>query len=123
MGPLGTHPSAGVSLATLAALFFPQYGKFCEGCLFSTPQPRRLLLPWLGGLTHSARNAHRSSAVREDCISELCRYGAAELHNVAAFIGGAAAHEVVKLTTRQYIPFNNTYVFNGMTGSATTIDL
>jgi amyloid beta precursor protein binding protein 1 len=63
------------------------------------------------------------SAVREDCISELCRYGAAELHNVAAFIGGAAAHEVVKLTTRQYIPFNNTYVFNGMTGSATTIDL
>ena len=49
--------------------------------------------------------------------------GTAELHNVAAFIGGAAAHEVVKLTTRQYIPFNNTYVFNGMTGSATTIDL
>lgn len=64
-----------------------------------------------------------SAVVGEDYIQEICRYGATELHSIAAFIGGAAAQEVIKLATNQYIPFNNTFVFNGMSGSSTTIEM
>ncbi|TQD88656.1 hypothetical protein C1H46_025788 [Malus baccata] len=34
----------------------------------------------------------------EDLINEMCRFGAAELHAVAAFIGGIASQEVIKMT-------------------------
>ncbi|RXH89974.1 hypothetical protein DVH24_032331 [Malus domestica] len=33
----------------------------------------------------------------EDLINEMCRFGAAELHAVAAFIGGIASQEVIKV--------------------------
>lgn len=45
---------------------------------------------------------------------EIIRYGAVEMHNIAAIIGGIAAQEVVKLLVRQCGPLNNTYVFNGI---------
>lgn len=37
------------------------------------------------------------SAVSEDLINEMCRYGASELHVVAAFVGGIASQEVIKV--------------------------
>ncbi|CAN0034095.1 unnamed protein product, partial [Choristocarpus tenellus] len=42
------------------------------------------------------------------------RYGAAELHNIAAVVGGIASQEAVKAITRQYTPVNNTVIFNGL---------
>lgn len=36
-------------------------------------------------------------ALTEDLISEMCRFGAAELHAVAAVIGGIASQEVIKV--------------------------
>ena len=36
---------------------------------------------------------------------------------------GAAAQEIVKLVTRQFVPFNNTYIYNGITGSSSTLQL
>ena len=33
----------------------------------------------------------------EDLISEMCRFGASELHCVAAFVGGIASQEVIKV--------------------------
>lgn len=33
----------------------------------------------------------------EELCSEMCRFGAAELHVVAAFIGGIASQEVIKV--------------------------
>ena len=36
------------------------------------------------------------STLTEDLINEMCRFGAAELHAVAAFIGGIA-QEVIKV--------------------------
>lgn len=38
------------------------------------------------------------STLTEDLINEMCRYGAAELHAVAAFIGGIASQEVIKVS-------------------------
>jgi amyloid beta precursor protein binding protein 1 len=37
------------------------------------------------------------STLTEDLINEICRFGASELHAVAAFIGGIASQEVIKV--------------------------
>lgn len=51
----------------------------------------------------------------EDYAKEITRYGAAELHNVSSLVGGVAAQELIKITTKQRIPLNNTWIFNGVT--------
>eukprot|EP00039_Didymoeca_costata_P019594 m.338180 g.338180 ORF g.338180 m.338180 type:complete len:531 (+) comp18331_c0_seq1:109-1701(+) len=61
------------------------------------------------------------SATKDECIHEMCRFGASEIHTVASFLGGVGAQEVIKLITRQYVPFNNTYLVNMMTGEAVTM--
>lgn len=58
-----------------------------------------------------------------DYLEEMCRYGAAELHSVAAVIGGAAAQEVIKLVTHQFVPVNNTFLYSGVTGSGSVYQL
>ena len=45
---------------------------------------------------------------------ELTRYGNAEIHAVASVVGGVASQEAVKLITGQYIPVDNTYIYNGI---------
>ncbi|GMH11032.1 hypothetical protein Nepgr_012873 [Nepenthes gracilis] len=55
-----------------------------------------------------------SSILTEDLINEMCRFGAAELHAVAAFIGGIASQEVIKLITKQFVPICGTFIFNGI---------
>ncbi|KAI3806780.1 hypothetical protein L1987_22695 [Smallanthus sonchifolius] len=54
------------------------------------------------------------STLTEDLINEMCRYGAAELHAVAAYIGGVTSQEVIKLITRQFVPMSGTFIFNGI---------
>ncbi|KAI3732498.1 hypothetical protein L1987_63703 [Smallanthus sonchifolius] len=54
------------------------------------------------------------STLTEDLINEMCRYGAAELHAVAAYIGGVASQEIIKLITRQFVPMSGTFIFNGI---------
>ncbi|KAL4234507.1 NEDD8-activating enzyme E1 regulatory subunit [Mactra antiquata] len=61
--------------------------------------------------------------IKDDYIHEMCRYGASELHTMSAFIGGAAAQEVIKIITHQFIPFNNTYIYNAMKQTSVTIEL
>ena len=52
-----------------------------------------------------------------------CRYGGAELHTVAAFLGGIASQEIIKIITEQYVPLNNTLVLNGVTSTVATLTL
>lgn len=54
---------------------------------------------------------------------ELVRAGGCELHVISAFIGGIAAQEAVKVITHQYIPLNNTYIFNGICSCGNTYEL
>ncbi|KAK7723066.1 hypothetical protein SLS57_004623 [Botryosphaeria dothidea] len=46
--------------------------------------------------------------------AELTRAGGAELHNIAALTGGIVSQEVIKAITKQYIPVDNTCVFDGV---------
>ncbi|KAL7273008.1 hypothetical protein RUND412_004152 [Rhizina undulata] len=47
-------------------------------------------------------------------VEELVRTGGGELHVNAALIGGIVAQEVIKIVTKQYVPANNTVVFDGI---------
>jgi amyloid beta precursor protein binding protein 1 len=58
-----------------------------------------------------------SEALRQ----EFDRYkSGVELHSISAVAGGAAAQEIVKLITQQFVPIDNAWVFNGINGSAFT---
>ena len=61
--------------------------------------------------------------VRENILEELCRYGAAELHSIAAFIGGCCAQEIIKLITHQYVPINNLLIYNSIRQSINVFQL
>jgi len=53
----------------------------------------------------------------DEHVHEVCRYGGACLHSVAAFMGGSAAQEGVKILTGQFVPIHNTVVYNAVTGT------
>jgi NEDD8-activating enzyme E1 regulatory subunit len=54
---------------------------------------------------------------------ELVRCGNSEIHAVSSILGGVASQELIKLITGQYIPLNNTYVFNGIAGTGAVYKL
>jgi amyloid beta precursor protein binding protein 1 len=47
-------------------------------------------------------------------VQELVRAGGGELHNIASLTGGLVSQEVIKVITEQYIPVDNTCVFDGV---------
>ncbi|KAF2143667.1 uncharacterized protein K452DRAFT_224574 [Aplosporella prunicola CBS 121167] len=53
------------------------------------------------------------NALEEYC-QELTRAGGAELHNISALVGGIVSQEVIKVITKQYIPVDNTCLFDGV---------
>ena len=56
-------------------------------------------------------------------IAELGRANSAELHNISALTGGMVAQEVIKVITKQYIPIDNTCVFDGITSKTAVFRL
>jgi len=64
-----------------------------------------------------------SSTVKDDYVQEMCRFGGCELHTVAAFMGGVAAQEVIKVVTGQFVPINNTFIYNAHTQTSATFSL
>lgn len=61
-----------------------------------------------------------NSYLNDDLFHEICRYGGAEVHTISAFLGGAIAHEVIKLVTHQYKPFDNTIIYDGISSQCVT---
>ena len=52
-------------------------------------------------------------------VAELCRYGGAELHSIAAIVAGVASQEAIKLVTHRFIPLEDTFVYNGTDSTGT----
>ncbi|KAL2175579.1 uncharacterized protein P884DRAFT_205659 [Thermothelomyces heterothallicus CBS 202.75] len=46
--------------------------------------------------------------------NEVARAAGGELHNVAALTGGMVAQEAIKIVTKQYIPADNTVIYDGI---------
>ena len=64
-----------------------------------------------------------ADVLTRDHAVEIVRYGAGDLHNIGSVVGGIAAQEAVKLITHQYLPINNTYLFNGIVCAGKTYEL
>ncbi|KAK6819752.1 hypothetical protein PG987_016235 [Apiospora arundinis] len=45
---------------------------------------------------------------------EVARAAGGELHNISALTGGMVAQEAIKIITKQYIPIDNTCIFDGI---------
>lgn len=56
-------------------------------------------------------------------IINYIRFHDKETANLAALMGGLVAQEAIKLITRQYIPINNTCVFNGIASTSSVFEL
>mmetsp|Transcript_17264 Transcript_17264/g.39818 ORF Transcript_17264/g.39818 Transcript_17264/m.39818 type:complete len:559 (-) Transcript_17264:1531-3207(-) len=56
------------------------------------------------------------SSLGDEMMQEMVRYGGAELHTIAAVIGGVGAQEVTKVLMQQFVPMNGTFLFNGISG-------
>lgn len=50
----------------------------------------------------------------EKFAMEMQRASDGELHNISALTGGMVAQEIIKVITKQYIPLDNTCVFDGI---------
>jgi amyloid beta precursor protein binding protein 1 len=51
-------------------------------------------------------------------VEEVARAKGGELHNISALTGGMVSQEVIKIITKQYIPIDNTCIFDGITSRA-----
>ena len=99
---LGSAEEA-TALATDAAALWAIAQALCAELGLGAPPPARLL---------SAKHA-----------AETARFGASEPHTVAAFLGGVAAQEAVKLLTHMFVPFDNCLIYNGALGLHTVLRL
>ncbi|KAI0433657.1 hypothetical protein F5Y09DRAFT_54233 [Xylaria sp. FL1042] len=54
---------------------------------------------------------------------EVARARGGELHNISAFTGGMVAQEVIKIITKQYIPIDDTCIFDGISSRCQVLRL
>ncbi|KAI1103903.1 hypothetical protein F4804DRAFT_308843 [Jackrogersella minutella] len=54
---------------------------------------------------------------------EVARAGGGELHNISALTGGMVAQEIIKIITKQYIPIENTCIFDGISSRCEVLRL
>jgi len=93
--PLGS-PEEAAALAADAAALWAEALVLCAGLGLGSP-PDALVLS-------------------EKHAAEMTRFGATEPHAVAAYMGGIAAQEAVKLLTCMFVPIDNTFVYSGGLG-------
>lgn len=56
-------------------------------------------------------------------VQEIVRANGAELHNVASLTGGLVAQEVIKVVTKQYVPVDNSCMFDAITSRSSVLRL
>uniref|UniRef100_A0A183C091 NEDD8-activating enzyme E1 regulatory subunit n=1 Tax=Globodera pallida TaxID=36090 RepID=A0A183C091_GLOPA len=56
--------------------------------------------------------SRQDELVPPEAIAEVCRYSGSEPHVVAAILGGCVAQEAIKLCTHQYVPVDNSLLFD-----------
>lgn len=64
-----------------------------------------------------------SSVVKDEFIHEFCRFGRSEIACVSGMVGGVVAQEAIKLITHQFVPFDNTLVYDAVKQSTRTFRL
>jgi NEDD8-activating enzyme E1 regulatory subunit len=59
----------------------------------------------------------------EEAAKEVARAAGGELHDVSAVTGGMVAQEAIKIITKQYIPVDNTCIFDGISSRCQVLRL
>jgi amyloid beta precursor protein binding protein 1 len=106
----------------LCDLFYEKYNLY-PGEFLSDERQFEIDLEDLKQINKKLSNKNFVSNDKQQILEELCRYGSSELHSIAAFIGGCCAQEVIKLITHQYIPIDNTLIYNGIQQSISVFKL
>ncbi|KAH0556927.1 hypothetical protein GP486_005287 [Trichoglossum hirsutum] len=67
---------------------------------------------------HASSTVHTDeqelSRIAHSILFRCTRSGGGDLHNISALTGGMVAQEAIKVITRQYVPADNTVVFDGI---------
>jgi amyloid beta precursor protein binding protein 1 len=110
-------------LLRAADRFASQYGRF-PGAYDSELEEdvSRLKAAAVGVLAEYGPSA-AGTALPDDLVSEMCRFGAAELHCVAAVVGGIAAQEAIKLITHQFVPLGAPLIYNAIESTTSVLRL
>ncbi|KAI0854181.1 hypothetical protein F5Y00DRAFT_222469 [Daldinia vernicosa] len=58
-----------------------------------------------------------------EASQEVARAAGGELHNISALTGGMVAQEIIKIITKQYIPIENTCIFDGISSRCQVLRL
>lgn len=109
--PAGDLELNGIIAGRVVSGAVPPLPTFAESAHFSTPavDPEHDPKPWPRFDTPVARTTF------DNVVKELDRADGGELHNIAALTGGMVAQEVIKVITKQYVPVDNSCVFDGIT--------
>ncbi len=67
----------------------------------------------LAAISQMVPEAVQNERVRQ-AAQEVARTGGGELHNTSAITGGMVAQEMIKVITKQYVPVDNTCIFDGI---------
>lgn len=59
----------------------------------------------------------------QQAAQEVARAAAGELHDLSAVVGGMVAQEAIKIITKQYIPIDNTCIFDGISSRCQVLRL
>lgn len=95
-------------------------------------QNTETLLPILLAFENGSRSQLNDMMANNDKIdfealnsqfAEVDRVGGRELHNISSVTGGMVAQEAIKIITRQYVPVNNTCIFDGIGGTTLVLKL
>lgn len=92
-------------------------------CLFATSHnpesPVQDILKTIENIVPDAAQNERVVKTAE----EVARARGAELHNTSALTGGMVAQEIIKVITKQYIPIDNTCIFDGISSRCQVLRL
>lgn len=64
-----------------------------------------------------------TAGLSDDLVSEMCRFGASEIHTVASIVGGIASQEAIKLLTKQFTPIPGVLVYNGIDSTTSVLQM
>lgn len=67
----------------------------------------------MASISKQAPLAEKQERFRQTA-QEVSRAAGGELHNVSAVTGGMVAQEMIKIITKQYVPIDNTCMFDGI---------
>ena len=111
--PASSPPDPGAAAAAATAAAAGPAGSPHEE---DVPVLRALALGLLADLVAGGgcATAAHPPPLNDDCCAEVVRWGASELHCVAAAVGGVAAQEATKALTRAFVPAGSTVVYDAV---------